>query len=92
MLCGKAHLHLSNTPYTFSVIPDCLACSCTRLLLTSLLSISMITLQLSYITEMKDVTQTLDPLLTTVNKTQTPAKKAKWHLGQFTVLYGIPNT
>ncbi|XP_060574981.1 5'-AMP-activated protein kinase catalytic subunit alpha-2-like isoform X19 [Ruditapes philippinarum] len=31
--------------------------------------------------EMKDVTQTLDPLLTTVNKTHTPAKKAKWHLG-----------
>ncbi|XP_052775914.1 5'-AMP-activated protein kinase catalytic subunit alpha-2-like isoform X3 [Mya arenaria] len=31
--------------------------------------------------EMKDVTQTLDPLLTTVNKAQTPAKKAKWHLG-----------
>ncbi|XP_052264663.1 5'-AMP-activated protein kinase catalytic subunit alpha-2-like isoform X13 [Dreissena polymorpha] len=31
--------------------------------------------------EMKDVTQTLDPLLTTMNKTQTPAKKAKWHLG-----------
>ncbi|KAL4236652.1 serine threonine-protein kinase [Mactra antiquata] len=31
--------------------------------------------------EMKDVTQTLDPLLTTINKTHTPAKKAKWHLG-----------
>jgi len=31
---------------------------------------------------MKDVSQTLDPLLTTVNKSQTPAKKAKWHLGK----------
>ena len=29
------------------------------------------------------MTQTLDPLLTTVNKSQTPAKKAKWHLGKF---------
>ena len=28
------------------------------------------------------MTQTLDPLLTTVNKSQTPAKKAKWHLGK----------
>ncbi|KAL3869068.1 hypothetical protein ACJMK2_041795 [Sinanodonta woodiana] len=31
--------------------------------------------------EMKNISHTLDPLLATGNKTQTPAKKAKWHLG-----------
>ena len=38
---------------------------------------------------MKNVTQTLDPLLTTVNKSQTPAKKAKWHLGKFIIYSAI---
>lgn len=36
---------------------------------------------------MKDVTQTLDPLLTTENKIHTPAKKAKWHLGKWKILF-----
>ena len=32
---------------------------------------------------MQSVTPTLDPLLAEERKTNVPAKKAKWHLGEF---------
>jgi len=35
-----------------------------------------------FISELKNTSHTLEPLLVTANKAQTPPKKAKWHLGK----------